>query len=61
MDVGVADSLAIMEISTAVVTDVDMLRLSFDDSSSDVSESALVCRSKLITVRLWCHYRCHYR
>jgi hypothetical protein len=42
MDVGVADYLAIVEISTVVVANVDMLRPSFDDSSSDVSESALV-------------------
>jgi hypothetical protein len=42
MYVGVADYLAIVEISTVVVTNVDMLGSSFDDSSSDVSEIALV-------------------
>jgi hypothetical protein len=42
MDVGVAENLAIMEISTNVVTNVGKLRPNFDDSSSDVSESVVV-------------------
>jgi hypothetical protein len=42
MYVRIVYNLTIVEISTVVAANVDMLRPSFDDSSSDVSESTLV-------------------
>jgi hypothetical protein len=42
MYVRIVYNLTIVEISTVVAANVDMFRPSFDDSSSDVSESTLV-------------------